>query len=260
MIRVNMLGPAEFWYEDRLIALRPLEKQLHIVLWLAGGTLSQRALAEEIWRVPSPGSANTIRSCLSKSRRQMMATGGTAADLSRTIRLNSAQTHIQLPGSWDTDIDRFRRGVEQAREAYARQHFDMSRALSDAVLSLWHDNPLPDAGDGSLAKRIREDLHDFHWSVTLTRIKTAVSLGGHHEVTAELRRLLKDRPSEGTIPMLLATVLYRSDRIPEAAKVCERTISAQEGRGIEARRVQELQGAHRFRHNGLPPGDKNRYL
>jgi DNA-binding SARP family transcriptional activator len=243
MIKVNMLGPAEFWYQDRLVPLRPLEKQIRIVLWLAGGTLSQRALAEEIWRVPSPGSANTIRSCLSKSRRQVVASGGTAADLSRTIRLSSARTHIQLPGSWDTDIDQFRRGVEQAREAYARQQFDLSRDLSAAMLSLWHDNPLPDAGDGSLAKRTREDLHDSHWSVTLTRIKTALSLGGHHEVTAELRRLLKDRPSEGAIPLLLATALYRGDRIPEAAKVCERAISAREGRGIEARRVQELQHA-----------------
>jgi hypothetical protein len=102
------------------------------------------------------------------------------------------------------------------------------------VLELWYDNPLPDAGDGPLAKRNREDLQDVHWSVTLTRIKTAVSLGGHREVTAELRRLLKDRPSEGVIPMLLATALYRCDRIPEAAKVCERAIAAREGQGIEA--------------------------
>lgn len=243
MIRVNMLGPAEFWYQDRLLALRPLEKQIHIILWLAGGTLSQQALAEEIWRVPSPGSANTIRSCLSKSRKQVLATGGAAADLSRTTRLSGARTHIQLPGSWVTDVARFRSGVEEAREAYAGQHLDKSRALSAAMLALWHDNPLPDAGDGPLAKRIREDLHDSHWSVTLTRIKTTVSLGGHREVTAELRRLLKDRPSEGTIPMLLATVLYRGDRIPEAAKVCERAISAREGQGIEAHRLQELQHA-----------------
>ncbi|HZR54607.1 MAG TPA: bacterial transcriptional activator domain-containing protein [Streptosporangiaceae bacterium] len=243
MIRVNMLGPAEFWYQDQLLALRPLEKQMHIVLWLAGGTLSQPALAEEIWRVPSPGSANTIRSCLSKSRKQVVAIGGTTADLSRTIRLSGARTHVQLRGSWDTDVDRFRSDVEQAREAYAGHHLEKSRALSAAALDLWHDNPLPDAGDGPLAKRIREDLYDSHWSVTLTRIKTTVSLGGHREVTAELRRLLKDRPSEGTIPMLLATVLYRGDRILEAAKVCERAISAREGQGIEARRLQELQRA-----------------
>ena len=243
MIRANMLGPAEFWYQGRLLGLRPLEKQLHIVLWLAGGTLSTQELAEEIWRVPSLGSANTIRSCLSKSRRQVVAAGGTAADLSRTIGLSGARTLIRLPGSWDADVDRFRRGAEQAREAYAGEHFDKARALSSGVLDMWYDNPLPDAGDGPLAKRFREDLQDVHWSVTLTRIKTAVSLGGHREVTAELRRLLKDRPGEGTIPMLLATALYRSDRIPEAAKVCERAISAREGRGVEARRLQKLQHA-----------------
>jgi hypothetical protein len=53
MIRVNMLGPAEFWYRGDLLGLRPLEKEIHIVLWLAGGTLSMQELAEEIWRVSS---------------------------------------------------------------------------------------------------------------------------------------------------------------------------------------------------------------
>jgi DNA-binding SARP family transcriptional activator len=243
LIKVVMLGPTEFRYGDRLIDLPPLEKLIHIVLWLAGGTLTMKELAAEIWSVPSSGSASTIRGCLSRSRKKAVTAGAHTDEMSRTILVRGGRTRIRLPGTWDTDVDHFRRTAEAAREAYANDQFLDSRKLAASALSLWCDDPLPGAGEGPLAKRYREDLQDIYWALTLIRIKSAICTTGHREVIAELHRLVRDRPNEGEIPMLLATALYRSHRVAEAAKVCEQAIRAREAIGIEARRLQALQHA-----------------
>jgi len=111
------------------------------------------------------------------------------------------------------------------------------------LLQLWYDDPLPDAGHRPFAVRYIEELKGIHWSVSLTRIKTDICLGRHREVIAELEELTRQRPNEGEVWMLRAIALYRSDRIPEAVEVCQLAIAAREGKGIEARRLQDLQHA-----------------
>ncbi len=241
MIKATMLGPARFWYGEHLLDLSPLERQIHIVLWLAGGTLSMHELATEVWDMPSPGSASTLRGYLSRSRKKAIAAGATAADLTKTIPARDGKTRIHLSGSWEVDIDRFRDDAQAARDAFDKEEFQSARALAHTALRLWCDDPLFDAGDGSRARRYRDELRDIHWSATLTRFKSTICDGGHHEVIAGLRRLFKERPNEGEVPVILATALYRSDRVPEAAKVCEQAIRTLEGKGIDARRLQALQ-------------------
>src|SRR5947209_5538809 len=113
-----MLGPAQFWYEDQRLDFRPLEKLIHLALLVAGGTLSLRHLAEDVWMVPTPGSASTLRGCLSTSRAKVAAAGGTAEQLSRTIRLSGGRTLISLPDGWDVDADRLRQVAAAASVAY----------------------------------------------------------------------------------------------------------------------------------------------
>jgi DNA-binding SARP family transcriptional activator len=241
LIKMEMVGPAQFWYEDRRLNFRPLEKLIHIALLVAGGTLSLQQLAEDVWVVPTPGSASTLRGCLSKSRAKLVAAGGTAEQLSRTIRLSGGRTLVSLPDGWDIDADRLRQAAATASLAYELEQFSQARAWSAVALELWYDDPLPDAGHRPFAVRYIEELKDVHWSATLTRIKADICLGRHREVTAELRQLTLQRPNEGEVWMLLAIALYRSDRIPEAVEACQRAIAAREGKGIEARRLQELQ-------------------
>jgi hypothetical protein len=108
MIRADMLGPSVFRHLDRVIDLRPLERVIHMALYVGGGTLSVTQLAQDVWTVPTPGTLATLRGSLSKSRAKVIAAGGTAAELSRTIRLNGRESVVSLPGGWDVDIDRFR--------------------------------------------------------------------------------------------------------------------------------------------------------
>jgi DNA-binding SARP family transcriptional activator len=241
LIKLEMLGPAQFWYEDRRLDFRPLEKLVHIALLVGGGTLSLQQLAEDVWMVPTPGSASTLRGCLSKSRARLVAAGGAAEQLSRTIRLSGGRTLISLPDGWDIDADRLRQAAAAASMAYESGQFGEARTRAAAALKLWYDDPLPDAGHRPFAIPYIEELKGIHWSVTLTRIKSDICIGWHREVIAELERLTLQRPNEGEVWMLLAIALYRSDRIPEAVEICQQAIAGREGKGIEARRLQDLQ-------------------
>jgi DNA-binding SARP family transcriptional activator len=193
--------------------------------------------------VTTPGSASTLRGCLSRSRAKVVAAGGTAEQLSRTIRLSGGRTLISVPDGWDVDADRLRQAAAAASVAYESGQLDEAHAWTAAALKLWYDDPLPDAGGRPFAIGYIQELKGIHWSVTLTRIKTDICLGWHREVIAGLERLTLQRPHEGEVWMLLATALYRSDRIPEAAEVCRRAIAAREGKGIDAHRLQGLQHA-----------------
>lgn len=243
MIKMEMLGPAQFWYDDLRLGLRPLEKLVHIALRVAGGTRSMTELAEDVWVVPTAGSASTLRGCLSKARAKLVAAGGTAEELTRTIRLSGGRTIVTSPDHWDIDVDRFRDGAAAAYAAYDTGQFGEAEALAATALKLWYDDPLPDAAGRPFALRFIEELKAMHWGVTLTRIKADICLGWLPEVTSELRQLAVERPGEGEIPVLLATALYRSGMAPEAAEVCQWAIADREGHGIESRRLQDLQHA-----------------
>ena len=243
MIKIDMLGPAKFWYGDLILDFRPLEKLVLIALQIAGGTRGMAELAEDVWVVPTPGSASTLRGCLSKTRAKIVAAGGTAEELTRTVRLSGGRTVVTTPGQWDVDADRFRDGAGAAHAAYDAGQFDEARALADATLKLWYDDPLPNASDRPFALRYIEELKTIHWAATIIRIKADICAGWHRELIAELRYLAVDRPGEGEIPMLLATALYRSGMTPEAAEVCQKAIADRAEQGTEARRLQDLQHA-----------------
>jgi DNA-binding SARP family transcriptional activator len=243
MIKIDMLGPAKFWYDDLVLDFRPLEKLVHIALQVAGGTRGMAELAEDVWVVPTSGSASTLRGCLSKTRAKIVAAGGTAEELTLTVRLRAGRTVVTTPGEWDVDANRFRDGAAAAHAAYDAGHFEEARTLADATLKLWYDDPLPNASDRPFALRYVEELKAIHWAATVTRIKADICAGWHREVIAELRYLAADHPGEGEVPMLLATALYRSDMTPEAAEVCQRAIADRAGQGAQARRLQDLQHA-----------------
>lgn len=243
MIRADMLGPSVFRHQDRVIDLRPLEKVIHMTLYVAGGTLSMTQLVEDVWTIPTRGSAATLRGSLSTSRAKVIAAGGTAEQLSRTIRLSGRESVVALPGGWDVDIERFRRQATRASTAYETGGFGEAHEFALAALGLWYHDPLPDAGRRPFAIRFVEQLRDIHWATILTKFKAEICLGRHREVVAELRQLAQLHPEELSIAMLLATSLYRSQLLTQAAAVCGEAIARHDGEGIQARRLKELQHA-----------------
>jgi DNA-binding SARP family transcriptional activator len=198
-------------------------------------------LAEDVWGVLTSSSLVTLRGCVSRPLRKVVAAGGRAEDLSRTVRVGYGRTRVCLSDAWDVDADHFQHDAEAARLAYYQNAFAEAAALIAAAEALWKGDPIPDAGTLPFAVHRKQQLLDTHRSLTLLRIKTRICLGGHREVISELDGLLVDRPEEGDVPVLLAVALYRSNRVPEAMKVCESAIAARKGIGIEARRLRQLQ-------------------
>jgi hypothetical protein len=138
MIRMDMLGPSQFWYEDRILDFRPLERLIHIVLCIYGGTMSMTGLAEAVWGSPADRSPSTLRGCLSKARVKVVAAGGTPEQLTRTRRMSGGQTHVLLTDGWDIDTDRLRRHDAAASAAYKNGQFGEARAQVSAALELWY--------------------------------------------------------------------------------------------------------------------------
>lgn len=243
MISVDMLGPATFRYGGQAVELRPLEKVIHMAVYVAGGRLSMARLVEDVWSVPTAGSAATLRGCLSKARAKVVAAGGTAEQLSRTIKISGGQSVVSLPDSWQVDTTAFQQHASDASKAYESGRFADAYSYALAALSLWYEDPLPDAGQRAFAVPFVEQLRGIHWATTLTRIKAKICLGRHREMLAELRQLAQRHPEEGVIAVLLATALYRSELTPEAALACKQGIVAWDRQGVDARRLQALQHA-----------------
>ena len=242
-MNVEIIGPAAFRYSGRTVELRPLEKVIHMAVYVAGGRLSIARLVEDVWTVPTPGSVATLRGCLSKARARMVAAGGTADQLSRTIKVSGGQSVVSLPDSWDVDASAFQQRAADTSKAYESGRFADARSSARVTLSLWYDDPLPDAGQRAFAIPFVEQLRGIHWATTVTRIKAEICLGRHREMVAELRQLARRHPEEGVVTALLATALYRSELVPEAAMTCQQAIAAWDGKGVDARRLQVLQHA-----------------
>lgn len=243
MMSVEILGPAAFRYSGRVVELRPLEKVIHMAVYVAGGRLSMARLVADVWTVPTPGSAATLRGCLSKARAKVVAAGGTADQLSRTIKVNGGHSVVSLPDDWEVDTTAFQQRATDASKAYDSGRFADARSSAQAALSLWYHDPLPDAGQRAFAIPFVEQLRGIHRATTLTRIKAEICLGRHREMVAELNQLAQRHPEEGVVAMLLTTALYRSELVPEAAMACQQAIAARDVKGIEALRLQTLQHA-----------------
>ncbi len=79
----------------------------------------------------------------------------------------------------------------------------------------------------------------------------AGSRSGHYrEVIGELQILITERPDDGAIPRLLATSLYLSERLAEAALVCQQAIVGLQAHGLSAAPMEELQ--HHVLNQTLP--------
>jgi DNA-binding SARP family transcriptional activator len=160
-----------------------------------------------------------------------------------TIKVSGGQSIVSLPDSWDVDASAFQQRAADASKAYESGGFADARSSALAALALWYDNPLPDAGQRAFVIPFVEHLRGIHWATTVTRIKAEICLGRPREMVAELRQLARRHPDEGIITVLLATALYRSELVPEAAMACQRAIASWDGKGVDARRLQALQHA-----------------
>jgi hypothetical protein len=75
----------------------------------------------------------------------------------------------------------------------------------------------------------------------LGRIEADIWSGHFRAVIGELEVLMAERPDDGSVPRLLATSLYLSERLAEAALICHQAIVGLQAHGLCAGPMEELQ-------------------
>jgi DNA-binding SARP family transcriptional activator len=106
---------------------------------------------------------------------------------------------------------------------------------------MWRGRPLADVAHLPFARAHVAHLKNLRTSALLGRIEADIWSGHYREVIGELQALAAGRPDDTTIPRLLASSLYLSERLVEAALVCQQAIVGLLAHGLDAGPMEELQ-------------------
>lgn len=247
MIDIEILGPLVLRVDAQPVRLGPMLRALVIALVCADGyTLTAAALERRLWENPPPGAADTVRSHIAHVRgaigraseppdrcrgQKLLVTESSLGGTSYRLRLTAEQV----------DAAGFERLVRTGQAALRHdQPGQAARHLRDA-LALWHGSPLADAAHLPFARATIAHLKNLRMAALLGRIEADVWSGHYREVIGELEVLIAERPDDGAVPRLLATSLYLSERLTEAALVCQRAIVRLQAHGLSAGPMEELQ-------------------
>ena len=211
-----------------------------------GQTVPATALAHRLWEDPPHGAPDTIRSHIAHIRNAMNR-ATEPADLGRGLRLlvtekTSAGTGYRLRiGPGEVDSVTFGQQIRAGQTALRLDHFGSAAGHFTAALALWRGQPLADVAHLPFARASIAHLENLHTTAVLGRIEADIWSGYHREVIGELQALTTERPDDGAVARLLATSLYLSERLAEAALVCRRTIVGLQSHGLRADGMHELQ-------------------
>lgn len=199
----------------------PAERRLLALLLLSPGrTVPTSSLIDRLWGegdLPSdPLNALQIR--VSKLRRVLAQHGLDV--LSR----EASGYRVDIAAD-SVDLHRFAQTVRSARAATARAGGPNDAALSlyDDALALCRGGVLADFAGDSWATVEAARLDQLRMAAITERAETALALGRHVEVVADLEPLLSEQPTQEVLAGLLMTALYRSGRQADALDVYART-------------------------------------
>ncbi|MGW4598321.1 AfsR/SARP family transcriptional regulator [Streptomyces sp. NPDC004457] len=194
----------------------------------SGRLLSSDHLVRLLWGEEPPDTARTqIQICVSRLRKALAGAGIDAAIVTRPTG------YVLQIGDTALDLHTFRKEVAEARtlvgEGRAAEAADRLRA----AVGMWQGpclNGIPSEALMRVAQRIDEE----RLAATETFIDLELGLGRHHQLTAEVGRLVDDNPLRERFRGQLMLALYRSGRQAEALEVYRRgRLLLQEELGLE---------------------------
>lgn len=247
MIDVAVLGPLVLRVEGRPARLGPMLRALVVALVCADRhTLTSAALERRLWENPPPGAADTVRSHVSHARnaicrateppdhrrgRQFLATEQAPGGASYSLRV----------GAQNVDVTAFGQLIRAGQVALRLDKYGQAAVHFRDALDLWRGRPLADVAHLPFARAPIAHLKNLRTTALLGRIEADIWSGHYREVIGELEALRAGHPDEGAIPRLLATSLYLSERLAEAALVCRQAITGLQAHGLDAGPMEELQ-------------------
>jgi DNA-binding SARP family transcriptional activator len=256
VIDVELLGPLVLRVEGRPVTLGPMLRTLLAVLLCADGrTLGSAVLERRLWENPPPGAADTVRSHVSHVRgavcrvteppdrrrgQRLLVTEKAAGGTRYSLHVDAERV----------DVARFEQLIRAGQATLRLERFEQAAAHLRGALRLWRGRPLADVAHLPFARAPIAHLENLHTTAVLGRIEADIWSGHYREVTGELEILIAEQPDDGAIPRLLATSLYLSERLAEAAFVCQQSIVALQAHGLDPGPMTELQ--HHVLNRTLP--------
>jgi DNA-binding SARP family transcriptional activator len=147
--------------------------------------------------------------------------------------LRISADHVDLAG--------FQQLIRAGQAALRLDMFSQAAGHLRGALALWRGRPLADVAHLPFARAHIAHLENLHMTALLGRIEADIWSGHYREVIGELEILIAERPDDGAVPRLLATSLYLSERLAEAALVCQQAIVGLQAHGLNAGHMEELQ-------------------
>ncbi|MGY0235494.1 tetratricopeptide repeat protein [Longispora urticae] len=203
-MRLGLLGPVEYWHDDRPLPLGPpMQRAVLAVLALdAGRPVSVDRLVDGLWGEDSPARPQGMIQTYVSRLRALLRPVGT------TITRRGAGYALDLPPD-QVDLHVFRQRAAEARAAG-------DRAGLRAALDLWRGEPLADLPGSDLVDRVRAGLTEERLTALETCLDRELDAGLHREVLAELSTLTGAYPLREEPLRLLMLALYRGGRQAEA--------------------------------------------
>ncbi|MFJ4629719.1 BTAD domain-containing putative transcriptional regulator [Streptomyces sp. NPDC088847] len=180
-------------------------------LLLESGRLQNRDhLIRLLWAEDPPETARTqVQICVSRMRKTL-----TAAGVEATIETRPPGYVLQIDDA-ALDLNVFRRTVGEAAVLGGEGRTAEAAALLRAAVGLWCGPCLNGIPSDELA-RIAEHIDEERLAATESFIELELALGRHHQLTAEIARLVGENPLRERFRGQLMLALYRSGRQAEA--------------------------------------------
>jgi DNA-binding SARP family transcriptional activator len=137
-----------------------------------------------------------------------------------------------------TDASRFTELADQARESLGSGDLQDAWQLTSNAMRLWRGSPLASADGYPFAVSYAERLQHRRVAVEITRCESAIRLGMHREILADLQQLADARPGDFEVTSMLATALVRSGCPDEAGELCYKALryADEYGRALTSQR------------------------
>jgi DNA-binding SARP family transcriptional activator len=226
----RVLGELKVFDGRRAVAITPGRQEVVLAALLleSGRLLSSDHLIRLLWGEEPPDTARTqVQICVSRVRKTLAAAGVDATIVTRP------PGYLMQIGDTALDMRVFRDAVAEARTMIGAGRPDEAADKLRTAVGLWQGPCLHGIPSEAL-NRVAQRLDEERLAATETFIDLELGLGRHHQLTAEVGRLVDDNPLRERFRGQLMLALYRSGRQAEALEVYRRgRLLLQEELGLE---------------------------
>ena len=174
--------------------------------------MSTDALIEDLWgNGPPAGAQHTLQVFVSRLRKAV----------GPGVLATRAPGYLAALDPAQTDVGRFRRLVEEAREPGLEP--ELAAARLDEALQLWRGPALAEFRYEGWAREQAERLEEERLVALERHAEARLALGDHAALVPELGQLVREHPLRERLRALLMLSLYRAGRQTEALELYAET-------------------------------------